>query len=373
MSSDFIITASYVQVSTYAPSTQELSARTDITGEMLVTNVFGGETEPQVIKSNNITPIQIYEDYYVLGIIDGDSESHFCYVCTKAGAKVDNVTLPSEGIYFLKMVINEELTLFCNTYLTIPGYNNFTTTSTQEVIKTEHLPEALRFGEVQKTISSDVLTWDGNTDGLDNIKNVYFRVSDATPTAEDLYRGFSVKLSAPDGSILEEITVSAEEAQNSVDVQDNGIIVHNTFYIFPSSITLEGETFAPGIYFLVVYGAGFISHLQINGYSFVTTTTELVKLDPKYLPSGIGGGGGLPDVTSADNGKSVSVVNGEWVVKKNSYNDLADKPIIGGTFAGQIVAHASYQDPSTSLLRNSKIVKTETTPSYNGEICWICE
>ena len=44
--------------------------------------------------------------------------------------------------------------------------------------------------------------------------------------------------------------------------------------------------------------------------------------------------------------------------------------VLSGTFAGQVVAHESAQTPSTSLLRNSKLVSVETTPAVNGEIYW---
>lgn len=47
--------------------------------------------------------------------------------------------------------------------------------------------------------------------------------------------------------------------------------------------------------------------------------------------------------------------------------------ITEGTFAGEVIANASYQAPATSLLRNSKLVTSETTPSNNGEICWMYE
>lgn len=36
-------------------------------------------------------------------------------------------------------------------------------------------------------------------------------------------------------------------------------------------------------------------------------------------------------------------------------------------------AGALHQDPNTSLLRNSKLVNTETNPTVNGEICWTYE
>lgn len=44
--------------------------------------------------------------------------------------------------------------------------------------------------------------------------------------------------------------------------------------------------------------------------------------------------------------------------------------ITGGTFAGEVAAHASFQSPSASLLRNSKLSTTEVNPSSNGEIVW---
>lgn len=49
---------------------------------------------------------------------------------------------------------------------------------------------------------------------------------------------------------------------------------------------------------------------------------------------------------------------------------LTAEDISAGTFAGQVVAEASAQTPETSLLRNSSLVSTETTPTNNGEICW---
>ena len=47
--------------------------------------------------------------------------------------------------------------------------------------------------------------------------------------------------------------------------------------------------------------------------------------------------------------------------------------ITEGTFAGAVVAQASFQAPETSLLRNSKLVPEETDPVNNGEIYWIYE
>ena len=51
-------------------------------------------------------------------------------------------------------------------------------------------------------------------------------------------------------------------------------------------------------------------------------------------------------------------------------NGLNLMPKTGGTFTGTIKAGSSYQSYSTSLLRNSKLVSTDTTPTVNGEINW---
>lgn len=42
----------------------------------------------------------------------------------------------------------------------------------------------------------------------------------------------------------------------------------------------------------------------------------------------------------------------------------------GGTFTGAVYAGSSYQSYSSSLLRNSKLVSSDTTPTVNGEINW---
>lgn len=49
----------------------------------------------------------------------------------------------------------------------------------------------------------------------------------------------------------------------------------------------------------------------------------------------------------------------------------AASAISAGTFAGQVVANAFGQTPGTMLLRNSKLVSAEETPTVNGEICWV--
>ena len=82
------------------------------------------------------------------------------------------------------------------------------------------------------------------------------------------------------------------------------------FLVLPSSVAAE-EGVAAGTYFLGGENF-FVSSLKINNYNgFKTTSTELVKIDPKYLPDGMGGSG-LPEVSADDDGKFLRVVGGTW-------------------------------------------------------------
>lgn len=246
-------------------------------------------------------------------------------------------TYPEAGIYVMDGYAQSFL-------LTVNGYN-FTTTSTQEVIKTDHLPEALRFGEIATTTYIDTLTWDGNTDGKECLEGALYKISDVIPTLEDLKQGVSVAFQS--GGISDTYTLSAEELEALNN--DEGVInISGLCCIIPQPL----DEYSAGVYFLST-DSSFITSLTISNYTgFVTTTTELVKIDPKYLPDDIGGGSGLPTVTTADNGKSVSVVNGAWEVKKLSYNDISDKPEL---FSG------SYNDLDDKPLLFSNIKVGSTT------------
>lgn len=48
----------------------------------------------------------------------------------------------------------------------------------------------------------------------------------------------------------------------------------------------------------------------------------------------------------------------------------AASTITAGIFAGKVVANSGGQTPGNSLIRNSKLVSADTTPTVNGEIFW---
>ncbi len=70
------------------------------------------------------------------------------------------------------------------------------------------------------------------------------------------------------------------------------------------------------------------------------------------------------------NADTNAYLEGKLAEKYSPENKPSPSDITAGTFAGQVAANSGAQTPGTALLRNSKIVSADTTPSNNGEICW---
>ena len=78
----------------------------------------------------------------------------------------------------------------------------------------------------------------------------------------------------------------------------------------------------------------------------------------------------IPTVSSSVFSSSTTTAASSSAVKAAYDKAVTAMPKTGGTFTGTIKAGSSYQSYSTSLLRNSKLVSTDTTPTVNGEINW---
>ena len=78
----------------------------------------------------------------------------------------------------------------------------------------------------------------------------------------------------------------------------------------------------------------------------------------------------IPTVSSSVFSSSTTTAASSSAVKSAYDKAVAAMPKTGGTFTGTIKAGSNYQSYSTSLLRNSKLVSSDTTPSVNGEINW---
>ena len=141
-------------------------------------------------------------------------------------------------------------------------------------------------------------------------------------------------------------------------------------------------TYGNGKFVAVIFGSGKAAY-STDGITWIDTTMPSSK---NWMSVTYG------------NGKFVAVVNDSdtvaysrdginWhtelkLISQNGEDVTADtlialehtheaSKISAGTFAGQVVANASGQTPGTMLLRNSKLVSAEETPTVNGEICWV--
>lgn len=71
-----------------------------------------------------------------------------------------------------------------------------------------------------------------------------------------------------------------------------------------------------------------------------------------------------------NNLQSISSITPESIGAAAESHTQSANTITAGTFAGAVVAQNSSQTPSTSMLRNSTLVTTDTNPTNNGEIYW---
>lgn len=79
----------------------------------------------------------------------------------------------------------------------------------------------------------------------------------------------------------------------------------------------------------------------------------------------------IPTVSSSVSSSSTTTAASSSAVKQAYDKANAAMPKSGGTFTGTVkAAGEGYQAPGTSLLRNTKLVSSDTTPTVNGEINW---
>lgn len=186
----------------------------------------------------------------------------------------------------------------------------------------------------------DTLTWDGTPTDVyvdDGNYGVYAKVSDNTPTKEDLLDG---RL-----TILQNNTESDTYLGNDTllqDVADVLVVADYAFVVYADNALLDGIVFPKkGIYF--AHGeAGYVKSLQTLAYTF--TKGELKKLDKKYLPDDISVSWnnmtdkpfGDESVTIEWDGNTEGIHSFEWnggIFAKVSELTPEPSELIGGSFS----------------------------------------
>ena len=151
---------------------------------------------------------------------------------------------------------------------------------TIKTLDPKFLPSSLQFGET--VVGGDTLTWDGNTDGLVNVSGYFFKISDITPTLEDVNKGGTCACILVDGTIFVEGQFEVTSPFDGIIMCDlDGmaiIIVHENAV----GIDLDGIAFPEaGIY--CIKSEGFSVRITINGYNGFPCTV-VSTLDSKFLP-----------------------------------------------------------------------------------------
>ena len=218
-------------------------------------------------------------------------------------------SVASSGTYFIKQAINSIGDTLYTSSLTVNGYN-FTYENTIEIIKQEHLPEALRFGEFKN--ASDTLTWDGTTEGLvygeedegEYGITYYYKLSDAMPSADELVTGKYTYYVFATGELGEEDIVGVDTS--TLD----GAIIAATNTSIACVVCTSPNKFLPETGVYVAYNetsgiARFVS-FTIPGYNgFITT--EVVPIDEKYLPDAAVKNGDTSITLASPGGKKFTI------------------------------------------------------------------
>lgn len=126
-------------------------------------------------------------------------------------------------------------------------------------------------------VGGDTLTWDGNTEGLDNLLGFelpYYKVSDVVISASDVAEGFSLTLN--DGS-----QCNFAPGESVGDLEGLGVMLSDYVASFSEADAAKAG-FSAGTYFICADEI-FVRSLTIPGY----TGFAKEQIDPKVLPESL--------------------------------------------------------------------------------------
>lgn len=156
-------------------------------------------------------------------------------------------------------------------------------------IDPKRLPEGYPYKE------GVTIEWDGNTEGLDVVADTYYRVSDAIVSDEQIKVGVMADANGNEQAVT---AIAPWDTFVSMGyVTEDVTSVESVVFVRKDGAVFQGVTFnKTGVYFMAL----------VRKF-----TTEIIHtMAPEFLPAGVGGG--VPAVTTSDNGKLLRVVNGAW-------------------------------------------------------------
>lgn len=172
-----------------------------------------------------------------------------CAIVAEDNVDLEGLVFPKAGVYFL-----DHPEMYTVTGLLIPGYN---------------FQGDMLAGEMET--GGDTLEWDGNTEGLVSVEDVYYKVSDVVITADMGIESMTTEVST--GEIY-------SNTPNFSMVPGVGI-GSAVIYVSTDNTTVGEATFIEkGIYFSINNGV-FTKRITIPGY---TGFPIVKKLDEQYLP-----------------------------------------------------------------------------------------
>lgn len=181
------------------------------------------------------------------------------------------LTLMEKGLYFVSIE-----GIYVSSFA-IEGYTGFPSQIPAGFIP-PHTHEWKDLGE--SATGEDTLTWDGNTTGLPNIENTYYKVADIPPLSAIAQGGSLTNIDGTFNFVSDDLkanTSSVATLRESIVfvLQDNAKIILG-----------EKEIIVPerGIYFVnvLINGINLINtSLTLNGY---TGFPSVKRLDEKYMP-----------------------------------------------------------------------------------------
>lgn len=277
--SDGTVPVTFVKISDVTPTYEELSGKT-----IEIVRKMGSNS--QTISDAPTEPIDNIMDlgYSSVAII---YENNTAYTIGD-----QSVVLPEKGLYCITQEVSGIGFVYASS-ITIPGYN-FTNTSTEsrEIIKTEHLPEALQFGEITTHGDTFVLLEYDHSSLLRH--GDCYLLTEATFTEEDYKRGVTVHIMNKYGTeYVHELTDegayftknSFRSARFVYKEESYGTVGTNFYMALKENATQDGNTFPKKglwMYYADMDQILYIS-IRVKGYmGFAKSQT--VTIDPEYMP-----------------------------------------------------------------------------------------